>query len=352
MRRTSVNGGGVAVRQQIADEAGVWRRWVHELRDPHLAHSQEWAAVIHRAYGHEPLYLASDDGSGRAGVLPAFIVRRPLFGTAIASMPFLDGGGPCGASREVERGLVESLITEARRLGARLIELRCSRRLNFPWEPAEHKVNLTLPLPNAEHLWRTLDGSVRNQVRKAERSGLSVDFGGAEKLDAFYSILAIRMRELGSPVHDRAFFRDIVREFGAQARVALVRKGDTPIGALLALGFRDTLTVPWSSCLSEHRTLCSNMLLYWETIRTACIEGFCRFDFGRSSRGSSTYHFKRQWGAVESPLFWYTIPIHGRVRSFSADEGRLATYLTNAWRHLPLTVTRGVGPRIRRYLIQ
>jgi FemAB-related protein (PEP-CTERM system-associated) len=325
---------------------------VHELRDAHLAHSQEWAAVIHHAYGHEPLYLAADGGSGPAGVLPAFIVRRPLFGTAVTSMPFLDGGGPCGAATDVEQGLVESLIMEARRLGARLIELRCSRRLNIPWVPSEHKVNLTLPLPNAEHLWRKLDGGVRNQVRKAERSGLSVDFGGAEQLDAFYSILAIRMRELGSPVHDRAFFRDIVREFGAQARVAVVRKGETPIGALLALGFRDTLTVPWSSCLSEYRTLCSNMLLYWETIRTACLEGFRRFDFGRSSRGSGTYRFKQQWGAIESPLFWYTIPIHGHVSPPSPDEGRMATYLTSAWRHLPLTVTRGLGPRIRRYLIQ
>ena len=309
-------GCGLGVRQEMPAAAGAWRRWVHELRDPHLAHSQEWAAVIHQAYGHEPLYLATDDGSGRAGVLPAFIVRRPFFGTAITSMPFLDGGGPCSSSTAVEDGLVESLITQARRLGARLIELRCNRRLNLPWEPAEHKVNLTLPLPsNAEQLSRQLDRSVRNQVRKAERSGLSVDFGGAEQLEAFYTILAIRMRELGSPVHDRAFFRAIVREFGAQARIAIVRKGTMPIGALLALGFRDTLTVPWASCLSEYRTLCSNMLLYWETIRTASVDGFRRFDFGRSSRGSGTYRFKRQWGAVESPLFWYTIPMHGRVRA-------------------------------------
>jgi serine/alanine adding enzyme len=350
---TAAASGALAVRQEIPAASGTWRRWVHDLRDPHLAHSQEWAAVIHRTYGHEPLYLAADDGSGRAGVLPAFIVRRPLFGTAVTSMPFLDGGGPCSSSTAVESGLVESLITEARRLGARLIELRCNRRLNMSWEPAEHKVNLTLPLPSsAEQLWRQLDRSIRNQLRKAERSGLSVDFGGAEKLEAFYSIFAIRMRELGSPVHDRAFFRAIVHEFGAQARVALVSKGETPIGALLALGFRDTLTVPWASCLSEYRTLCSNMLLYWETIRTACIEGFRRFDFGRSSRGSGTYHFKKQWGAVESPLFWYTIPLHGRACTASPDDGRVGSYLTRAWRHLPLTVTRGFGPRIRRYLIQ
>ena len=350
---TTTAHGAVSVRQEIPATSGTWRRCVDDLREANLAHSQEWAAVIHHAYGHEPLYLTADEGSRHSGVLPAFIVRRPLFGTAVTSMPFLDGGGPCCSSTTVESGLVESLISEARRLGAKLIELRCSRRLDIPWQPAEHKVNLALPLPaNPDQLWKQFDRSVRNQLRKAERSGLTVDFGGAEKLDAFYSIFAIRMRELGCPVHDRAFFRAIVHEFGAQARVALVRKGQLPIGALLALGYRDTLTVPWASCLSEYRTLCSNMLMYWQTIRTACVEGFRRFDFGRSSRGSGTYRFKKQWGALESPLFWYTIPIHGRPRPVSADDGGVGTFLTRAWSRLPLPLTRGFGPRIRRYLTQ
>ena len=59
----------IGVRQPMTSAAGAWRRSVHELRDPHLAHSHELAAVIHHAYGHEPLYLAADDGPGRLGVL-------------------------------------------------------------------------------------------------------------------------------------------------------------------------------------------------------------------------------------------------------------------------------------------
>jgi FemAB-related protein (PEP-CTERM system-associated) len=334
--------------------------------NPHLAHAPEWAAVIQRAYGHEPLYLAARDGGGRTAVLPAFVVRRPFFGTAVTSMPFLDGGGPCSDSPEVAGSLVEMLADEARRLGAAFVELRCSQRLPIAWDPSEQKVNLTLPLPsNPDVLWRELDKSVRNQVRKAERSGLSVDFGGAEYLDAFYATFASRMRELGSPVHNRRFFRAIVDEFGSQVRVGLVRRGGVPVGGLIALSFRETLTVPWASCLSEYRSLCPNMLLYWETIRAACLEGFRRFDFGRSSRGSGTYRFKRQWGAEESPLFWYTIPINARVNesddgSECAERDRaaggpgrgLASWVTTAWQHLPLAVTRCVGPQIRRYLIQ
>ena len=71
--------------------------------------------------------------------------------------------------------------------------------------------------------------------------------------------------------------------------------------------------MPWAACSKEHFALCPNMLLYWETIRTACADGFARFDFGRSTRQSGTYRFKRQWGAQEEPLFWYRIPIASDV---------------------------------------
>ena len=108
------------------------------------------------------------------------------------------------------------------------------------------------------------------------------------------------MRDLGSPVHAREFFRATLEAFGDRARVALVRKGQTPIGGLVALAFKDVLAVPWASCAKEHFALCPNMLLYWETIRAGCMDGFRRFDFGRSTRGSGTYRFKRQWGAQES----------------------------------------------------
>lgn len=344
----------VCVRRATgADIAGAWARATADLGDSCLAHAAEWLPVIRNAYGHDPLYLIGEDGNGQRGLLPAFIVRRPLVGTVVSSMPFLDGGGPCSSSAALTDALVTRLIEEARWVGADTVELRCPSRLGIAAEPMEHKVNLTVSLPgDAGRLWAQLDGSVRNQIRKAERSGLSVELGGAEKLDDFYAIFSTRMRELGSPVHAREFFTAIVDAFGGRARVALVRKGRAPIGGLIALAFKDVLTVPWASCLREHVSLCPNMLLYWEMIRAACTEGRRRFDFGRSSRGSGTYRFKRQWGAVEEPLFWYRIPLSGRPARARESTGRGAALLSGSWRRLPLPLTRSLGPHIRKYLTQ
>ena len=332
--------------------AAPWAEGVESLAGSGLAHAPEWLTVIRETYGHDPLYLSAEDGRGRRAVLPAFLVRRPLGGSVVSSMPFLDGGGPCGTTGEMTDALVARLLDEARRRGASAVELRCAERLSGAGEPMEHKVNLTLALPADDgRLWAQLDGSVRNQIRKADKAGLSVTLGGPEQLGAFYGIFAERMRELGSPVHARRLFSAIFDAFGTRARTAVVRQGETPIGGLVALAFRDRLTVPWASCASAHRRLCPNMLLYWQTLRAACADGFRRFDFGRSTRGSGTYRFKRQWGAEEEPLFWYTIPTSGRPRPAASTHPRTA-FLAESWRRLPLAVTCRLGPHIRKYLTQ
>jgi len=344
----------------VTETAGGWQRTVEELGGSTLAHSPAWFNAIRRGYGHAPLYLSGEDGDGRPGVLPAFVVRRPLLGTVVSSMPFLDTGGPCSASPELAQALVARLVDEARRLGARTVELRCSERLALEQPAMENKVNLALPLPaDPDQLWRGVGGAIRNQIRKAERSGLTVEFGHTEFLAPFYEAFAVRMRDLGSPVHARGFLGAVLESFGPSARIALVRKGQTPVGGLVALAHKDSLVIPWATCLKEYFALCPNMLMYWETLRAACREGFRRFDFGRSSRNSGTYQFKRQWGAHEEPTFWYTIPLAPRRHASGAHESAAAPgnghgkdLVVKAWQRLPLPVTRWLGPRLRRYLTQ
>jgi FemAB-related protein (PEP-CTERM system-associated) len=342
-----------AQRDPEALEAAVWRRTVEEDRHATPAHSREWRDVIYGAYGHEPLYLRAQDDEGRTAVLPAFIVRRPVLGTVVTSMPFLDTGGPCSASSPLAAALVGRLVEEAGRIGARHVELRCVERLVVAPAPAQHKVNMTLALPaDPATLWRGLDKTVRNQVRKAERSGLTIEAGGVERLPAFYEVFVSRMRDLGSPVHGQDFLRGVLESFGPRARIVLVRKGATTVGGLMTIAFKDRLAVPWAACLQQYFTLCPNMLLYWDTLKHACAAGVRRFDFGRSTRDCGTYRFKRQWGAEEEPLFWYTIPLRQRHGAACEGAGRRAQLAVRAWQRLPLSVTRHLGPHIRKYLTQ
>lgn len=328
-----------------------WSAMTQQLDQANVAHAPEWFAAIQSAYGHSPLYLQAEDGRGQAAILPAFFIRSRLFGSVVTSMPFLDTGGPCSSSQALAHALVGSLVEEAKRLGASRVELRCTQAMDLSGPGNLEKMNLVLPLPNnPDSLWKQFDAKVRNQIRKAERSGLSVEFGGKEKLSEFYKVFIVNMRDLGSPVHAQGFFQAILGAFGGSARIAIVYKDALPIGGLVALAFKDTIVVPWASSLREYFSLCPNMLLYWETIRTACMEGFGKFDFGRSSRDSNTYRFKRQWGALEEQLYWYTIPIDARSSENHSEDDRRKAIFAQVWQRLPLSVTRWVGPRLRKYI--
>src|SRR5262245_10322297 len=330
-----------------------WSAAISKAEQAHLAHAPEWFGVIQKAYGHAPLYLQAENTAGDRAVLPAFLLRSRLFGTVVASMPFLDGGGPCTPDPGLARLAVQSLLEEAARLGAGSVEFRSATPIDLLIDARQDKCNLVLPLPkDAGELWRRLDPKVRNQVRKAERPGLSVEFGDVKALDAFYDVFAVNMRDLGSPVHARAFFAAILEAFGDRGQIALVRHGHTVVGGLIALAFKDTLVVPWASSLRRYFPLCPNVLLYWETLAAACRDGFRRFDFGRSSRDSGTYRFKRQWGAEEAPLYCYRIPLRSRGGRALPPADSRGALLAALWRNLPLGVTRSVGPRVRGYLTQ
>src|SRR5947208_12076077 len=92
----------------------IWGQVVAGLSQSTLAHSPEWFTVVRTAYGHDPLYLSAEDGDGRLGLLPAFVIRRPVVGTVVTSMPFLDAGGPCSSSAALAQALVGRLTGEAR----------------------------------------------------------------------------------------------------------------------------------------------------------------------------------------------------------------------------------------------
>ncbi len=342
-----------AIRRYDAPPGPEWQAAIERSPAAHVAWASSWYTTIQQAYGHVPLYLWAENGSESAAVLPAFLIRRPLLGTVVTSMPFLDAGGPCGGSGRTADALMYRLLTEAQHHGASQVEIRCTSPMNQPFVASLEKVTLVLRLPSdPDRLWRSLDPKVRNQIRKAERSGLSVEVGGIRLLDEFYRVFGINMRDLGSPVHAKQFFRALLETFGESAQVVLVKKDGGTLGGLISMIFKDTMYVPWASSLREYAPFCPNMLLYWDTLRRACTGGLSCFDFGRSTRGSGTYRFKRQWGAEDAQLFWYTIPLDGqRTRTLSTDDGK-GLAVRWLWSRLPVGITRLLGPRIRRYLTQ
>ena len=131
-------------------------------------------------------------------------------------------GGRPGA----DAALVRAAIELARSSHAQL-ELRHIADRPIPLVPSLHKVTMVVELSGGEDaVWKRIQGNRRTQVRKARKRGLTASVHGSEALADFYRILATNLRDLGSPMHRREFFRRIMDAFGEDARIVLVRDND------------------------------------------------------------------------------------------------------------------------------
>jgi hypothetical protein len=158
------------------------------------------------------------------------------------------------------------------------------------------------------------------------------------------------MRDLGSPVHSKKFFATMFAQFGEQARIVLVREGQQPIGGLVCLFFKKTATVPWASSLRQFLAKCPNNLAYWEAMQYASARGCTMFDFGRSTVGSGTYQFKRQWGAEPIQIYGQMLGRKDQRTMGPHAESPLLQAAAQFWKRLPVSLSRVIGPRIRKYI--
>jgi FemAB-related protein (PEP-CTERM system-associated) len=210
-------------------------------------------------------------------------------------------------------------------------------------------MRLALP-PDYETLLKAYPSKLRSQIRRAQKEGMDVHVGGKELLEDYYRVFARCMRDLGTPVYEKGFFRSIVETFSKEVRLCVVSLKGMPLASGLLHGFRSTLEIPWAASDKRFSRLAPNMLLYSAVLEFACREGFKEFDFGRSSVDSGTYRFKQQWGAQPCQLHWYYWLSGGQsVPELNPDNPKFKAAIY-AWQHLPLPVANIIGPHIVKYL--
>ena len=182
----------------------TWDRFVNARADVAGYHAWGWRRVFANAFGHEPVYLIARRDGEVAGLLPLVQIKSLLFGNSLTSLPFLNYGGVLADTADAAEALVAAAGEQAQARKCKHVELRHVAR-QFPNLPCKtHKVAMHLPLTAT--LWDDLDRKVRNQIRKAEKSGLVVERGGEQLLADFYAVFARNMRDLGTPFYSRRLF--------------------------------------------------------------------------------------------------------------------------------------------------
>ena len=330
-----------------------WEDYVKRSPKSTLYHRMGWKNVIERSFGHETYYLLAEENGCVVGVLPLVLISHPFFVKCVVSMPFLNYGGICADSEEPEHLLLAEAVEITQRANANYLELRQLERVECHLASSEEKVTMTVDLESdPDLLWSLFNPKLRQTIRQAQKSGLQLSVGGEENLNAFYEVFSGNMKELGSPVYGVSFFRNVLREFPGEMLIFTVTYGEKTIGAAFVGRFKKSLEGFWASSLREHFDLHPNEYLYWKQLEYGCTHGYDCFNLGRSSKASGSFRFKKKFRAVARQLYFQYHLNKGEEIPSMNSEALKYRIAAGMWRHLPLRITRMVGPHVRKYMTQ
>jgi len=275
--------------------------------------------------------------------------RSRLFGDALISTPFCVYGGAIGEPLACT-ALEEEACRLAEDLGVDYLELRHLERRHPTW-PARDDLYVTFRKalhPDPERNLAAVPRKQRAMIRKGEQAGLhAVEERG---VDRFFRVYSESVRNLGTPVFPKRWFRALREVFGEACSVLTVYRGAEPVASVMSFHFRDEVLPYYGGGTRAARALRANDYMYWEVMRRACQRGARVFDYGRSKVGTGSYRFKKHWGFEPQPLHYeYHLVKARRVPDLNPLNPKYRAAAA-VWKRLPLPLTRILGPMIARSL--
>jgi len=316
-----------------------------------IYHDSRWPQLIKKVFGHDSHYLMARENEKIVGIFPLVQLKSLLFGNFMVSMPYFNYGGIVADTHDVMISLISSAHELYDELGCSHIEMRFDTERAIELPVRTDKIIMLLDLPgDPDELWQAIGSKRRAQVKRPIREGVVFLSGGAELLDDFYYVFSHNMRDLGTPVYSKQFFKEILSTFSKNTFIAVVRLNGEAVGAAFLIGNNGKLEIPWASTLRKVNRIGVNMFLYWNILKTAIEKNFQVFDFGRSSKDAGTLKFKKQWGGYEKQLYWYyDLPEGETLPNLNPGSKKFGAAIS-VWKKIPVTLTNIIGPSIVKNL--
>ncbi len=337
------------IRRLDAADATRWDAFVTACPEATFFHRAGWAEVLRLAFGHDAHFLYAEADGVIQGVLPLGHIRSRLFGNALISTPFCVLGGAVGdeAARVI---LEQAAIDLARSLRVDALELRHSQPRHPDW-PAKRDlyVNFRKAIdPDPEVNLKAIPRKQRAMVRKGIEAGLQGEID--EGVDRLYVAYSESVRNLGTPVFSRRYFQTLKAVFGADCEVLTVTHHRQTVASVMSFYFRDQVLPYYGGGTALARDLKGNDFMYWEVMRRACERGVRVFDYGRSKIGTGSYSFKKNWGFTPEPLHYeFQLVTATELPDINPLNPKYRLFI-EAWKRLPLPVSRWIGPLLSRSL--
>ena len=196
------------------EEEKAWDEYLFKSNHSTFYHQIGWRNVVGKTYKHKPVYLVAKEDGEIKGILPLFLMKSMLFGKKLVSVPFAPYGGVCTDNGTIENALVEEAKRITEECDADYLELRNLNLNKNELELATNNSYVTFVLnlsQDSDIVWKKFNNKVRNAIRKALKSNLEISHDN--NIKEFYGLYTKNMRDLGTPPHSYAFFKNLLHEF-------------------------------------------------------------------------------------------------------------------------------------------
>jgi hypothetical protein len=263
--------------------------------------------VLSKTYGHQPFYLRCFQGCEVVALVPVMEVRSPLTGRRGVCLPFADFCGPLIFSEDGSQPAFDQLSELARQRKWKYFEVRGGKGFGGSAVPALAHYGHTLDLRGGlEILLTRLKSSARRALRKAERSGLSVQVVRTrEAILDFYHLHIRTRRRHGLPPQPVSFFLNIYDEVikPGLGFIVVTHGGLRPIAAAVFFQFGKKAIFKFGASDERLQELRANNMIMWEGIRFLAQSGASTLHFGRTSlENDGLRRFKLTWGTKEERI--------------------------------------------------
>ncbi len=331
-----------------ADEA-AWDEFVRGCPDSLPHHLLGWREVTVRTYGFRSKYLLAKSADRIVGVMPLFEVPSRIEGYNFTTLP----GGICASSDEAGYALVQRAKELVKASNARFLAIRDSRR-KWDADLISHHSQCSVVIDvsaGLEVVRKYLSRSVRQHIAQGSKSGVELS-RVSEQFESFYDVSSAFLRNHGTPVFSKRYLTTQAEVFPDDTLFVGAVYQSKLLGGSISFYLGRTLFSFNMFSLDKNHKLRISHLLYWNRIERACERGLQRVDLGRSTIGSGQYAFKMSFNGVEFPIYQQFWLNRTERMPFVAEDagGGTGGLFTRIWRHVPMPLTRLVGPTIRREL--
>jgi hypothetical protein len=317
-----------------------------------IFHSSAWAKTLQKSYDFRPVYFMASQADGGSAMLPLMEVNSWLTGRRGIALPFTDDCEPLYSDAAAARKLIQAATEFGRKRGWKSMEWRGGREL-FDGARASlgfygHSVDLEA---DEDRMFARLDSPVRRAVRKAEKSGVTVEISQSlAAMKVFYSLHCKTRRKHGLPPQPFVFFQNIFEHILSkkQGMIAIASWRERPVAASVyfQLGARAVYKYGASDEAFQH--LRGANLVMWEAVKWHARQGATTLHLGRTSLGNEGLRrFKLGWGAREQTIEYVKFDL--RKNRFVTQTDEATGWHNRVFNLLPMGLSRLIGAALYRH---